>query len=57
MNRPAASRILVLDDNPSLRRLLAKYLSVNGLRVETVADGEGMRSALGRDIRTSSCST
>jgi len=56
MNRPAASRILVLDD-PRLRKLLAKYLSVNGLRVEKVADGEGMPSALGRDIRTSSCST
>jgi len=50
MSTPSASRILVVDDDPSLRELLAEYLSVNGLRVETVADGEGMRSALGRGM-------
>ena len=46
MSPPPIPRILVVDDDPSLRDLLAEYLSVNGLRVETVADGEGMRVAL-----------
>ena len=46
MSPPAIPRILVVDDDPSLRGLLAEYLSVNGLAVETVADGEGMRAAL-----------
>lgn len=50
MSSSAPSRILVVDDDPSLRELLAEYLGVNGLAVETVADGEGMRAALRRGM-------
>ncbi|MFZ1574933.1 MAG: response regulator [Chromatiaceae bacterium] len=45
MNNPNADRILVVDDDPALRDLLAEYLTVNGLTVETVCDGATMRRA------------
>ncbi len=45
MNNPNADRILVVDDDPALRDLLAEYLTVNGLTVETVCDGAAMRRA------------
>jgi DNA-binding response OmpR family regulator len=38
--------ILVVDDDPALRDLLAEYLSANGLKVVAVADGRAMREAL-----------
>lgn len=38
--------ILVVDDDPQLRELLAGYLGRNGYRVSTVADGRGLWSAL-----------
>lgn len=45
-----SSRILVVDDDPALRELLADYLSVNGLAVEGVGDGPSMRRSLARDM-------
>lgn len=45
-----SSRILVVDDDPALRELLADYLSVNGLSVEGVGDGPSMRRSLARDM-------
>jgi len=39
--------ILVVDDDPEIRRLLQTYLERNGLRVTAVGDGSGMWMALG----------
>lgn len=38
--------VLVVDDDPALRKLLQRYLSEQGFEVTTVADGEEMRSFL-----------
>ena len=42
----AADHVLVVDDDAEIRTLLAEYLSRNGYRVSTVADGRGMWAAL-----------
>jgi len=44
-----SSRILVVDDDPDLRDLLADYLGVNGFQVTAAANGQAMHQALGRD--------
>lgn len=36
----------MVDDDPALRELLAEYLTANGLSVEAVGDGAGMRRAV-----------
>jgi two-component system phosphate regulon response regulator OmpR len=46
MNRP--DRILVVDDDPELRRLLSDYLADVGFVVDLAGDGEQMRRAIGR---------
>lgn len=46
MNSANAERVLVVDDDPALRELLADYLTANGLMVEAVGDGVAMRRAL-----------
>ncbi len=46
MTASPSARILVVDDDPALRDLLAEYLGVNGLQVEAVGDGAAMRLAL-----------
>jgi two-component system phosphate regulon response regulator OmpR len=47
MVTPAATPdILVVDDDPALRDLLATYLGANGLTVRTVGDAPGLRAAL-----------
>ena len=38
--------ILIVDDDPELRRLLADYLGRNGLRVSEAGDGTAMHAAL-----------
>ena len=40
--------ILVVDDDPEIRRLLTQYLEKNGYRVTAVAEGTGMRMTLER---------
>jgi two-component system OmpR family response regulator len=40
-------RILVVDDDPEIRRLLRDYLEANGYRAGAVGDGRQMRRALG----------
>jgi len=44
----AADHILIVDDEPEMRRLLSDYLHKNGYRASTAADGRGMRAALER---------
>ncbi len=46
MNEHIVNRILVVDDDPAIRELLADYLSVNGFLVDTAADGTQMRARL-----------
>ncbi len=41
MNNPA-DHILVVDDDPEIRRLLKQYLEKNGCQVTAVAEGSGM---------------
>jgi two-component system phosphate regulon response regulator OmpR len=48
MNRQ--DRILVVDDDPELRRLLADYLGDAGFAVELAADGEQMRRVMARVV-------
>lgn len=50
MISPIPARILVVDDDPALRELLAEYLNANGLTVEAVDDGVAMRAALARSL-------
>lgn len=50
MSDSTPARILVVDDDPALRDLLAEYLNVNGLTVETVGDGVAMRAALAHNL-------
>jgi two-component system OmpR family response regulator len=44
-NRP---HILVVDDDPEIRSLLAEYLEKNGYRATTVPDGPSMKKTLSR---------
>jgi len=46
MNDAPMPHILVVDDDREIRDLLAKFLSRNGCRVTTAADGKEMRRAL-----------
>jgi two-component system phosphate regulon response regulator OmpR len=46
MGKP--DRILVVDDDPELRKLLSDYLSDAGFAVDLAADGEQMRRVLAR---------
>lgn len=46
MNEHSANRILVVDDDPAIRELLADYLSANSFLVDTAADGAQMRARL-----------
>ncbi len=41
--------ILIVDDDREIRTLLGDYLQKNGFKVTTVADGQGMQSALDSD--------
>jgi CheY-like chemotaxis protein len=48
--RPLAGTVLVIDDDPAVRDLMQRFLSKEGFRVETTADGEeGLR--LARQLR------
>jgi len=46
MNAP---HVLVLDDDPALRDMVAEYLGQNELRVTGVADGKALAAAMARD--------
>lgn len=47
MSGQATPRILVVDDDPGLRKLLQAYLGDSGFAVETAEDGTAMWQALG----------
>jgi len=44
--RPAAARVLVVDDDPDLLDLLAGFLGASGFAVETAGDGVQMRARI-----------
>src|SRR5262245_53235622 len=43
------SRVLVVDDEPIVREVLARYLSRDGFDVDTAEDGEGALEAVDRE--------
>ncbi len=43
----APGHVLLVDDDPEIRALVGDYLQEHGLTVTAVADGRGMRNALG----------
>lgn len=43
--------VLVVDDDPDLRELLATYLGANGYRVHAVGDGPSLRAALAQGVQ------
>jgi len=45
-----ADRILVVDDDPELRKLLSDYLTVVGFAVDLAGDGDQMRRAMTREM-------
>jgi len=45
-----SAHILVVDDDPLMRELIAEYLSENDLRVSLAADGAAMTSALAESV-------
>lgn len=45
----APAHVVVLDDDPELRRLIADFLGQHGMRVSTVASGAEARQLLARD--------
>ena len=45
----SSQHILIVDDDPDIRLLLADYLQKNGFRVTTVPDGTAMRRILARE--------
>ncbi len=50
MSAQALPHVLVVDDDPALRELLGEYLAANGFRVQAVADGAAMRTALAGEM-------
>lgn len=45
-----AERVLVVDDDPELRKLLSDYLTDVGFSVDLAGDGEQMRRAMAREM-------
>jgi two-component system phosphate regulon response regulator OmpR len=46
MENPERPRVLVVDDDPALRGLLADYLGVSGFTVDIAGDGRQMRECM-----------
>jgi DNA-binding response OmpR family regulator len=44
------ARVLVVDDDPSVRQMLTEYLSTHGYEVRQAASGEAMRAEIGRAV-------
>ena len=50
VNQATVPHILAVDDDPTIRELIADYLGQNELRVTTVADGHSMAEVLDREV-------
>ncbi|MFO0003070.1 MAG: response regulator, partial [bacterium] len=46
MSRATGPRLWVVDDDPELRAMLARYLADQGYRVRTLADGAQLKARL-----------
>jgi len=46
----AVPHVLVVDDDPTIRELVADYLGANEIRVSAVADGAAMHAALQKEV-------
>src|SRR6266850_6251236 len=46
----ALAHVLVVDDDPAIRELVADYLGQNELRVSAVADGAAMQALLAAEV-------
>jgi two-component system OmpR family response regulator len=46
----AEKHILAVDDDPTMRELIANYLTDHGFRVSTAADGEDMARVIAEDV-------
>ena len=46
MSASGAARLWVVDDDPELRSMLARYLEEQGYQVRTLADGAQLRARL-----------
>jgi len=46
----ASGRVLVVDDDPDVREMIAEYLSTHGYEVAQAESGEAMRAALARAV-------
>ncbi|HJT97239.1 MAG TPA: response regulator [Rhodanobacteraceae bacterium] len=44
-----SSHLLVVDDDPDIVQLIARYLSMHGFRITSAADGNAMREAIARE--------
>ena len=52
------ARVLIVEDEPHIRDLVALHLRLEGLAIVAVGDGnEGAAACAGRSRSTSSCST
>jgi len=49
-SQAAIPHVLAVDDDPTIRQLIADYLGKNELRVTTVADGAAMRTVLAEEV-------
>jgi two-component system OmpR family response regulator len=49
VNEATRSHILAVDDDPQIRGLLEEYLTQNGMRVSTAANGREMQRILGEE--------
>src|SRR5262245_20190738 len=50
LRQPALPHVLAVDDDPTIRELMADYLGQNGFRVTAVADGRAMQSVLAEAV-------
>jgi two-component system, OmpR family, response regulator len=49
MSQPKTAHVLAVDDDPSVRKMIADYLTDNELRVTAVASGREVGDVLGRE--------
>ena len=50
LQQTALPHVLAVDDDPVIRELISDYLTQNGFRVTTVADGRAMQAVLAEEV-------